>query len=339
MALLVLASNSILCRSALADPVPTEPAQSAAAKKTSAVTAPVATGPEKAVRFSPLAAKPNSISGRVAFENGQPIPKFQVSYAGMSGKFDPLFENHLGGPQARETSTGHGGMAGVNGQYTIHGTGDLLVTGVYALVQFRFDNMNWGLPAWPTDNISDGSGVATNDLYRGHTGKGIVRDFVLRMSGIKNGYDLAKCPDHATHSKPTPSYAYYGGTIVLESGVDNTDGKAKFGVNLTTIYPAGSIITVTLTPTGSRVDGLPARTITRACPLDISLALYGIPFAIYTAKATLTEPGGAVHNLKLCLHPLLFQPEWGSSVPIKWQPLQYGTNDVIIPVTIGAAAE
>ena len=117
----------------------------------------------KAVRLPPLAARPNWIIGRVVFENGQPVPNFKVNYDGMNGKFDPLFENSTlavlsRGKRPRRTA----GITGMNGQYAIHVTGgDVWVTGVHATATLKFDDLNWGLTAWPTDNIADGSGLAS----------------------------------------------------------------------------------------------------------------------------------------------------------------------------------
>jgi hypothetical protein len=300
--------------------------------------------PASAIKFLPTTAKPMWITGRAVFENSQPIPKFKVTMAGMSGKFDPLFNNHLSGPQARETATSHGGTDGVNGQYAIHATEDATVTGVYAMVHLKFDSMDWGLPAWPTDNIADGSGTATNDDFRGHTSKGIVRNFVLKMSGLKPGYDPAKSPDHHRNSDPFTINGYYGGSILFDCGSDSTPAAYKGGVTgmmasrggITKLYPSGSIVTLTLTPTGSRVDGLPAQTITRSCRTDVNFMLFGIPYALYTATATLAEPGGAVHKLQLSAKPPLTVENWNSSAPVKWVPMQ-AADTVIIPVTIWLA--
>jgi hypothetical protein len=252
--------------------------------------------------------------------------------AGMSGKFDPLFNNQLSGPQARETATAHGATDGVNGQYAIHATEDATITGVYAVASFHFDGMNWQLPAWPTDNVADGSSVATNDLYRGHTGKGIVRDFVLKMSGIKPGCDHTRNPDHHRNSDPFCVNGYYGGTIFFDCGSDSTPAAYKGGVigmmasrgGITKVYPAGSVVTVTLTPSGLRVDGLPAHTITRSCPMDVNFSLFGIPYALYTATATITEPGGVVHHLQLSANTPLTVDLWKPSAPVRWQAFGVG---------------
>jgi hypothetical protein len=314
------------------------PTQGAAPQVAPAAVTPQPSAPP--VRLQSLAARPNYIIGRAVFENGQPIPKFHVTMAGMSGKFDPFFNNQLSGPQLREGSTSHGSTDGENGRYAIHATEDATVTGVYARAIVHFDNADWGIVAWPTDNIADGSSGITNNLYRGHTGKGVVRDFVLKLSGLRNGFDPAKFPDHDNSGRDWG--AYYGGTIRFECGADNNDnpggviGLMHTRPVLTMVYPAGSIITVTLTPTGTRVDGLPASTITRKCPIYPSFNLYGIPYAIYTATATLTDPAGAVHNLKVTTQPLLSKPPWGRSAPARWEPW---ANREPIGITLGLAAE
>ena len=304
--------------------------------------------PWKQVRFAPLAAKPAWVIGRAVLENGQPIPIFRAQAGGFSGKFDPLFNNQLRGPQQlHETGTAFGHADGSGGQYAIKMMDEAMITAVTVLAQFQFDNTTFGLYAWPIDNIPDGLSPGTNDEYRAHTSKGVVRDFVLRLEGIKPGYDAAKCPDHEGNvPSPKSRYAYYGGSIFFDCSHDST---ADIRGGISKVYPAGSIVTVTLAPIGNRVDGLPAHTIVRTCPVDLTFTLYGIPYAIYTATATITEPSGAIHNLKSLdtlpppqyISPLTGKPvgpsptgAWKPSVPVHWHPLQDGTNSVIGAVTL-----
>jgi hypothetical protein len=167
------------------------------------------------------------------------------------------------------------------------------------------------------------------------------------MSGIKPGYDPAKCPDHEGNvPSPKSTFAYYGGTIFFNC-LDDSTAVAHGGI--TKVYQKGSIVTVTLTPSGLRADGLPASTIKRTSPMDVNFSIYGIPYALYMASAQLTEPGGTVHNLKILstmppphyFHPLTNEAttpsvvaEWKTTAPVRWHPMQDGTNSVIIPVTL-----
>ena len=71
--------------------------------------------------------------------------------------------------------------------------------------------------------------------------------------------------------------------------------------------------------------------------MDIDFLLYEIPYALYSATATLTEPGGAVHKLQISSTLRLTVDAWKSSAPVRWQPMQDGTNAVIIGVSIWLA--
>lgn len=114
--------------------------------------------------------------------------------------------------------------------------------------------------------------------------KGIVRHFVLRLSG------LAKC---TANLDPTQPESYYGGQIIVSRG----------GV------PDDAVVRFTLTPVGPLADGTAGTTLTferTGAMLDRGRGVLGqtawlhdIPLGRYRVSAEASRPGGARQPLSL----------------------------------------
>lgn len=109
---------------------------------------------------------------------------------------------------------------------------------------------------------------------------GIVKDFRLRIQGLKNGGNKAKLEDH------------YGAAIGLHNGFKNAH--------------AGATIEVTLTPRGPLLDGTTGQPQTLKFDIDSVLGpghrsryYQNIALGCYTVSAVITEASGARARLNL----------------------------------------
>ncbi len=278
------------------------------------------------LRFPKLAPRAGYIIGRAVLEDGTPVPQFHITAAGFNGKFDSFLNNKLDGPQIRKSQTTLVKGDGANGRYAIPVTDEALFYQIRCQAAFKFHGVDYMLDLWPTDNLVDDTSEGS---FRGYSKGGIVRDFVLKMDGaLRPGHKAALYPDHRTNLDYVASEAtaYFGGEIYCD---------CAYGANyLYNDFPAGSIVTLTLTSTGPRVDGLPARTITRSSPAAYSLHFFGIPFAAYTASAQITEPNGTIHPVRISeKFPLGSGFTWQASAPVEWAPLASNPS-IIVATTI-----
>lgn len=276
-------------------------------------TASAAPSPPAAVKLSAMKARPGHVIGRAVYADGRPIPRFQVTAMGWAG------EVHLG---PTGTLPNLGQVRAQNGQYAIRTTSEFdrskpvkaLVVGVRAIATLTRNGTEYNLEMHPTDGKKDGSGAGS---FRGDSGKGVVRDFVLRLYGPKRGYEKNTPPrDTNTNEMSDPSFgAFYGGTVAVSLPRDAAQTMD------------GSMLTVTFTPAGPLYDGSPGKTIVRTMRLrkpDIYTAYFrDIPLGDYTATATVSGPNGASSPLRLRIlgqelntsAPVIFQPAgiWGIS--------------------------
>ncbi len=218
-------------------------------------------------------------TGTAVFEDGTPIPQFKVRVAGLLNIVDGV---------------------GENGQFSFPlKTQDALICTCTAKTTLDYHGKKYTLPLWPKDNLADDG---RSNGFRQETDKGITRDLVLKMSGPMSPYDEKSAPESDRTSDRT---ARYGGSITLDwsqgSTAEDFNGGLKTG--LSHRYPAGSIITLTLDPTDKRVDDLPGTKIERTMDASISTGIneFGIPLCAYNATATLKEPNGTVHPLRISL--------------------------------------
>lgn len=262
----------------------------AATPKTQATAVPAAAAvPMAGPKLPALAPRPGYVIGRAFYGDGRPMPRFIVDALGWAG------EVHLG---PTGTLPHLGNTTGQNGQYALPTTSaydrkkpvKAMVTVVKADALLSYNGREYRIAMHPTDGKPDGSGEGS---FRGDSGKGVVRDFVLRISGPKRGYEKETPPeDTPTNERGDRSFAaFYGGTVALD--FDTRGAGAEFS------KLAGSTVTVTFTPSGALLDGSSARAIVRTMPIrQESLVGYtyyfrNLPLGDYTAAATLTKAGGA----------------------------------------------
>jgi hypothetical protein len=193
-----------------------------------------------------------------------------------------------------------------------------LVVGVTASALITRNGKEFSLEIYPTDGKKDGSAAG---YFRGDSGIGVVRDFVLRLSGPKRGFERNTPPrDTFTNNTSDPSYiAFYGGTVGL-----------VLPENAATLE--GATLTATFTPTSPLYDGTASKTITRTLVLQkpdfYSAYFRDIPLADYTLTAQITKRDGSVVSLPLrILGPGGIQP----SVPIVFEPLySWGVSSMTV---------
>ena len=241
------------------------------------------------VHLSAIRPRAGFVIGRAVFEDGRPIPRFNVSVTGVDGAA-PV---QAGAPSLGIT-VGTSGTYAVQTLDTTTHTKPVRATvmGVHADAIIEYHGHHYEIPLRPTDGLVDGSDA---NAFRGDSGKGVVRDFVLSMGGRK--------PDADEGSQVGYRTAYYGAIIE----VDVTFSKGKYSnledaTSLSKAFPPASVAEVTLTPLGALLDGSRGAVVVRRFQLGSSWKekfLRGIPIGVYQVTATLTPPGGASRPLVL----------------------------------------
>jgi hypothetical protein len=131
--------------------------------------------------------------------------------------------------------------------------------------------------------------------------KGIVKDYRVAMYGLRPGED------------PEKPFSYFGGAL----GVN--DASTDLFNCLNTRYPKGTKIRLTLTPTGSLIDGSKGKSISYEFNVErlyLNSVGYGsIPIGTYAAKATATTPDGTTKALTLGRS----MPDLHDSATVDWQ--------------------
>jgi hypothetical protein len=259
--------------------------------------APVPAGrpaPAAMPRLPRLAPRPGYVIGRAVFMDGRPIPSFTVQALGFYGKL------HLG-PTGTLPFLGDHKKA--SGRYAIQTRDyaytkepvDALVSAVSGLAHIMYRGKEYALRLHPLDGKIDGSDPKA---YRGRSGPGAVRDFVLKMSGVRPGYEIYNTPLTGVEDNGGMMNTYYGGTVNVSLAAYEA-GTTDISKN-----PPGTVVTLTFTPLGPLMDGSAGQVITRSYRYvekgsNWSFVTRDIPLGAYTATATLTEPGGASYPLRL----------------------------------------
>jgi hypothetical protein len=260
---------------------------------------------------APASPRRGYISGTVTREDGQPVPSFTVQYSGFEdGKLADTAYN--GGLNETIDAT----IAGHDGRFAIK-----VPPGAYrasAYVTYRYREREYNLECEPMNPPArhDYDGLGLDKL-----GDGLVRSFVLKLSGKKDG-----APED---SETLYRSAYHGGRVDLDCqqvegilGGGNTFTKA-----LRDAYPRESQIAVTLTPQGPLVDGSKGQPITAKLPLGNdgrwTFCLRGVPPGIYSASAVLTTPASETVPLRVSPTPaktiLKGAGQYDKTV-VDWQP-------------------
>jgi len=259
-----------------------------------------------------LAPRPGFVIGRAVFQDGRLVAHFTVEALGFEGQLN-VFPH---------STPSLGAVDGANGRYALR-TMDTLrhekpvnatVVGVHTSTTLPYHGYSYVLDLSPLDGLCD---TTDKGGFRGYSGTGVVRDFVVKLSGLKPCFMAYAGLETSEHD--TANGAYYGGTIVIYLTAMNGTG---YNSDIADSAPKGSIITLTLAPSGPLLDGSTGHTITRQVRLapghlNYTFYLSSIPTGFYTAAAQLAEPGGA-------RRPLRLQPSlggtWSPTMPIAFVP-------------------
>lgn len=230
----------------------------------------------------------NVITGRVATEAGQPISGARMRIVGYTG----------GASLGRDIETVESGSDGVYRYAATSGLYEVLGTAA-----IQFDGQTYVFNLEPADGTCD------QELSE----DGIVKDFVLRLTGI-SPCNVAADPEN---------YAEYHGAAI------------QLFDQLTAAYGADAVIRYTLEPMGSLVDGSTGETLTftrtvaalhtSAGPIESTWIIHDVPLTRYRVTASLTN--GASGEVPLLLATGSGAP--AASVELAFEArLVVGTPDV-----------
>lgn len=270
---------------AAVEPVPANPAP--VERPAAAPGRPVGVGPLPTPKLGALAPQAGAIKGRAVKADGSPVPAFFVPYSG--------FED---GKLANTSATGYAidtvnsTAKGAGGRYSIKVPQGAYRVSAYVSYNYKGRSYNFPMEAVNPPARHDYNGLGLDKLKGG-----LVRDFVLKMTGKKAGA--------SEETETVYKHAYYGGRIDLDAS--EYEGILGGGNKLTTplrnAYPADSQVEITLTPQGPRVDGTKGEVLTATRPLGDdgkwTFNIRGVYPGTYTATARLLKADGGVLPLRL----------------------------------------
>lgn len=237
--------------------------------------------------LAPVSARAGHIVGRAVRPDGSPVPSFTVNYSGFE---DGKLANTFADGSLSETVNAE--MKGTGGRYAIPVPPGAYRASAYASYNFQGRQYHFDLePLGPTPNYDYKS--LNLEKLRG----GLVRDFVLKMTGKKQGASEA--------TETVYRYAYFGGTVNLDAqqieGI--IGGGNRLSTPLRNTYPPESMILLSLTPNGPAVDGTTLAPVNAELPLGDDgkwmFMVRGIYPGIYSASAKLRLPDGQIKPLRL----------------------------------------
>jgi hypothetical protein len=208
----------------------------------------------------PPATEANVVKGRVTDTRGNPVPGATISIAGYTGTGANVSE------YVQTDANGLYRKPVPSGLYTVEGEATI-----------TFGGETFRLYLHPADD----------DCESQFSADGIVKDFTLRLTGLK------RCllgPD------PNNYNSYSGGTVFMNHAFPRS-------------LPASAELTFTLTPTGPLLDGGVGETLTftrpasavdggYSDPLETTMYLHDIPVGTYRIAGTVTLPDGSRQALR-----------------------------------------
>lgn len=257
---------------------PTGPGTPEATSEPASTDGPQATRRESGSAAGP--AEPGVIKGQVTDAQGDPIAGAQMRLTGYTGSFNGSDEDLV---------------TNASGVYRAEVTDGLWE--VFGEAAISFEGESWVFDLRPADGDCDAQ--LSSD--------GIVKDFVLEISGLDICYDSVD---------PENEASYNGATVVLDYQAPRS-------------LPADAELEFTLEPSGLLADGSDGRVITftrTAAALESSFGslddtayLYDIPLGHYFMSGTATLPDGTTQQLR-------FAPEGGGTpaetVDVGFEPVQ-----------------
>lgn len=222
-------------------------------------------------QLEPLSPRDGYIRGRAITEDGRPLEKFTVEYAGFPKGALGTYDGN-----SNLTAPDQGQIDGANGKYAVK-VGDGLY-GASARVEVNYDGHLFRF------DLASTNGKGMND--REEAGNGIVRDFVWKMSGARPGRD----PNSNTESR---MFAMHGGVVKIDMHSANEVQNRKQTVAPLRDASPGGDVDITLTPKGKVIDGSDGRVIVERFKTDQSGTIYAamreIPIGVYTVTAKLGD--------------------------------------------------
>ncbi len=234
------------------------------------------------VSLPALTARPNFLIGRALFENGKPVPEFEVGY-----------EGGFGGGSSGE---------GRNGEYAVKNQHPdaIIVRNAQARIRIPFRGKTYVLPLAPVDNKPDDRG---SDEWRADIQKGAVRDFIFKLTGTQPGHAVMDPAAVADSDAYDVKHGFRGQTVTVSLDA--------------AVAQVGRTVEITLTPDGPLVDGSEAKTIRRSLHLKQPggyYYLYDLPLGTYTVNARLTSAAASATPLHVKEH-VIEDPFTGGDTP------------------------
>ena len=152
------------------------------------------------------------------------------------------------------------------------------IVGVSATATLSYRGQKYVVDLFPTDGKRDGTDKGD---FRGDSARGVVRHFVLKLSGPRPGhardtaYVTCRCSEGAGY--------FYGGTV--DAVIDD--------LTVSGLTDASKLV-FTLTPTGPLLDGsrgIPIVRTASAGGVRPTIFMRSIPVGYYTATARIEGPG------------------------------------------------
>jgi hypothetical protein len=257
-----------------------------------ALCAQTASGVPQSPNLPRLAPRPGYITGRAVFEDGRPIPNFNVSA-----------ESGFGGA---------GKVQATAGTYALQVTNPSIyvVQNILAKAVIDYHGQTYVLPLHPIDGLPDGA--AANN-FRGDVTKGVVRDFVFRLAGLAPGGQIDPPAPNVTDTDSfSVRTSFEGCPIQIELARESS-------------ALANATLQITLTPNGPLIDGSAGRVIQRSVRNlnpNFFYYLYDIPLGVYTASASTIGSTGTAQPVHLRLSipttPVTSGPTPQTTVSVTW---------------------
>jgi hypothetical protein len=191
---------------------------------------------------------------------------------------------------------GHNGVYALRTRdNTTHKPVNALVDSIEGDALTKYQGHTYDLPLYPTDGRAN---------FRGHSGPGIIRNFLLKLSGPKPG-DTKYRHDLTVQVGDPAANSFYGTGVLMFLHLGTAPGQT---------------LTVHFKPLTSRLaDGCPARAFSRSLALgqfggEENFIFQDIPLAFYRLTATLH--GTTTQTVRLALDG---QNVTTTSVP--WRPV------------------
>ncbi len=274
----------------------TTPVATPATRPAAPVSAPkVAKAPQRAPRakakpvalLSPVNRRAGYIVGRAVRPDGSAVPSFTVDYSGFEdGK---LANSYMNGSLIETINTS---TKGSGGRYAAK-----VPPGAYRASAYASYNYRGRLYHFEMESLGPTPNYDFKSLELEKLRSGLVRDFVLKMTGKRKGASETSESVYRT--------AYFGGTINLDAGQyeGQIGGGARFSTPLRNAFPPESTILLSLSPSGPRVDGTAGETIEAQFPLGDdgkwTFMVRGVYPGLYGASAQLRLPDGQIKPLRL----------------------------------------